>query len=82
MLGFRDEVVDGSFLVQSGLDAGDGGVTMDACTLDIMQAFVKVDELAMHLLEVLAEISGEVLNQLLHDGVGGVHGSSGLQIPV
>jgi len=56
---------------------------MDVCMLDIVQAFVEVDELAMHLLEVVAEICGEVLNQLLHGGGGGgVHGSSGLRIPV
>ena len=77
-LGFCCKVVDGGFPIQSSLDAGDDGVALDACLLDSVQTFVEVDELAMHLSEVLAEIGGEVVEQLLHGGGGGVHGSSGL----
>jgi hypothetical protein len=37
------------------LDAGDDNVALDACLLDSVQTFVEVNELAMHLLEILAE---------------------------
>ena len=65
-LGLCCKVVDGGFLIQSSLNAGDGGVAMDACLLDGMQTRVQVDELVMLLLKVLAEVVGEVLDQLLH----------------
>ena len=81
-LGFCAEVVDGGFLIQSGLDAGDGIIVMGACALDSVQTIVEVDELTVHLPEVLAKIGGEVLDQLLHGGSVGVHGLSGLWIPV
>lgn len=54
---------------------------MNACLLDVVQTGVEVDELLVHLIEVLAEIVGEVLEQLLDEDGGGSHGSSGLQIP-
>ena len=33
-LGFRSQIVNGSFAVYSGLNAGDGGVVVDACMLN------------------------------------------------
>ena len=60
------------------MDAGDGSVAMDARLLDSVQTFVEVDELAMHILEILVEVGGKVLDQLLHGGGGGVYESSGL----
>lgn len=36
--GLRLKVVDGGFLIQSSLDAGDGCVVMGACLLDGVQA--------------------------------------------
>ena len=82
MFGFCCKVVNGSFLIQSSLDTGYGGIAVDACLLDGVQLVVEVDELAMHLSEVPAEIGGEVLDQLFHGGGGGVPGSSSLRIPV
>ena len=55
---------------------------MGPCALDSMQMVVEVDELTVHLPEVLAKIGGEVLDQLLHGGGSGVHGSSSLRILV
>ena len=64
------------------MDADDGGIAMGMSALDSMQTIVEVDELTVHLPKVLAKIGGEVLDQLLHGGGGGVHGLSGLRIPV
>ena len=54
---------------------------MDACLLDGVQMCVQVEELLMHLIKILADVVVKGLEQLLHVGGGGSHGSSGLRIP-
>jgi hypothetical protein len=80
VLSFGREIINGGFAIQSGLDTGDG-FAMDACLLDVVQASVEIDELLVHVIEGLAEIVSEVLEQLLHEVNGGSHESSGLRIP-
>ena len=51
-----------------------------------MEAGVEIDELLVHLIELVTEVGRELLEELLHDGGGGGHGCQkdriGLRIPV
>jgi hypothetical protein len=79
LLRLRSKVINGGFLIQSGFDSSDGDA-MEVCLLYVVQPGVEIDELLVHLVEVLAEVVGEVLEQLLYGDGGGSHGSSGLRI--
>jgi hypothetical protein len=72
LLRLCSKVINGGFLIQSHLDSGDGDA-MEVCLLYVVQPGVEIDELLVHLIDVLAEVVGEVLEQLLYSDGGGSH---------